>query len=295
MKNVPFKFLAKLVCSFCLLYIVSDGLHAQNILVETPMTRVSDSFHENHGVSFGFGIPGGRGNGSRVVGLSPTGQLLPNLIFSQGPGVGSAFGGYDANSSGRFGFGNSNFSLGFDFSKGSSRTVSNVTPSLTVQNGFGGSMFSGSFRPFATSYTPIVGGYPPGDFPGQGNYYVQPDNAVTRAINSGQLDLSRNSTAPIEFDFSNVDFGDPNSSATHGDLPVSEIKAMRAKAMAQAKLRFEKLIDEAESAELQSDYAKAIDTFREMLKMLNDKPTKEKLRAKIRSLSAVKERLSGKE
>jgi hypothetical protein len=281
------------IVSSALLAIATD-LDAQNINVATPTTSISDSFHENHGVNFGFSIPGGRGNGSRVVGLSPTGQILPNLMFTQGAGVGSAFGGYDPNSSGRFGFGNQNFSLGFDFSKGSTRTLSNTTPSLTVQNGFGGSMFDGTYRPFATSVTPIIGGYPVGDPYGgynqnAGRFYAAPDNAVTRALASGQLDLSQPSTTePIESDFSNVDFGDPNSSAMHGDLPVSEIKAARAKAIQLARQQFEKLLDEAESAELQVDYATAVEAYREMLKMVNDKPTKEKLRSKIRALSAAK-------
>ena len=277
-RRIPY--LAYISSISILIAMTTTDLSAQNITISNPTTSISDSFHENLGVNFGFGIPGGRGSGSRVVGLSPTGQLMPNLIFSQGPGVAPVYGGYDPNAAARFGFGNGNFSLGLNLSRGNTRTVSNVTPSLTVQNGFGGSMFSGSYRPFATSVTPVVGGYLPPSFP-----VYQPDNGVTRAINSGQLDLSYTpSESDGRLDFSHAVFSDPNSSATRGDLPVREIKAIRAAAIAKAKAEFETRIDEAESAELQQNYSQAEKSYREALKMIQDRSSREVLKRKIRAM-----------
>ena len=55
---------------------------AQQVGVSTPFTSVSDSYYENHGVGFGFSLPGGRGPGSKVVGYNGFGRT-PNLRFTQ--------------------------------------------------------------------------------------------------------------------------------------------------------------------------------------------------------------------
>ena len=161
---------------------------AQQIFVETPNTNVSDSFFENLGVDFGFSLGGGdpNGTGSRVVGLNPFGQPLGQIVFSQG-GAGSAippFGGFDPNSGAQTGFavlnGNGGgFGLGLNFSQGNTRTLTSTTPGVTVQNGFGGSIFNGTVSPFVTGVVPVVG---------SGGVI---DNGTTRALNSGRLDLSR--------------------------------------------------------------------------------------------------------
>lgn len=169
-----------------LLFLPTLGL-SQQIGVGVPFSGYNESGFERMGVQFGFSFPGGQGPGSRVVGLLPGGQLTSNgnLFFSQG-GFGSAipaFGGYDPNASGRFGFGRvspggGGFNLGFEMGKGNSRTMTHSSSSLMVQNGFGGSISSGQLSPFVTGWIPVSGN-------GGGL-----DNGVTRAAGSGLLNLS---------------------------------------------------------------------------------------------------------
>ena len=204
---------------------------AQQIGIGSPFTGVSDSFYERIGFNFGFSFRGGSGPGSRVVGLLPNGQMTPNgnIFFSQG-GFGStipAFGGYDPNSSARFGFGTTRpggggFSLGLEMGKGSSRSMVSTTPSMVVQNGYGGSFSSGQLSPFVTGLIPVSGG--------DGGYgHGPPDNGVTRAMSSGQLNLSRlgKESGESEARTSAENSSSPKSSAAHGDLSVAEIKAKK--------------------------------------------------------------------
>lgn len=177
-----------LVIAFCWYAQSLPIVSAQMIDVGTPMNGFGSSWYERQGVGFGFSLPGGQWGGSRVVGLLPNGQFTPNghLQFTQG-GFGSAipmFGGYDPNAAGRFGFGvggqGGGFRLGFEFGKGSTRTMTSTAPSLMVQNGAGGFISSGQWTPFVTGWIPVVGNY-------SGPQPI--DNAVTRAVQSGQLRL----------------------------------------------------------------------------------------------------------
>lgn len=178
----------------CLLFAIGcsslplSSAFGQMIDVGTPLAGFGNSWFERQGVGFGFSLPGGHGGGSRVVGLLPNGQFTPNgqLIFNQGS-FGAArpwFGGYDPNAAGRLGFGvggqGGGFRLGFEFAKGSSRTITSTAPSLMVQNGSGGFIGSGQWTPFVTGWVPVVGNY---------SVPLPPDNAVTRAVQSGQLRL----------------------------------------------------------------------------------------------------------
>ncbi len=49
---------------------------------------------------------------------------------------------------------------GFYWNQGSQRSASMVAPSLTTTNGYPGSFFSGSVRPFVIGWTPVVGSAP---------------------------------------------------------------------------------------------------------------------------------------
>lgn len=175
-----------LLASACLF--APNSIWAQLIQTGSTWTAYGHSFYEHLGVGFGWNLAGGAGSGSRVVGLLPNGMLTPGgqLQFTQG-GAGSAippFGGYDPNASARFGFGSQGprggFRLGLELGQGSTRSISSVAPSLTVQNGGSGAIMSGSWTPFVTGWIPIVG-----DAPGPAPL----DNAVTRALQSGQLQL----------------------------------------------------------------------------------------------------------
>jgi len=168
-------------CSFPL----PQSADAQQINVTVPYTNVSDSYYERMGVNFGARFGSAPANGSGSFGFFNFGQGPGFSQGSFGPTI-PPFGGYDPSSSARFGFGQLNpngsgYSLNFEMGKGSTRSVSSSAPSLTVQNGYGGSLFSGQLSPFVTSVVPVLGG--------RGNDGVI-DNGVTRAMSSGLLDLT---------------------------------------------------------------------------------------------------------
>ena len=165
----------KLIAAFLTIvaFTVGDAF-AQYSTISTPFNNTSDQWYERHGVNFGFQLGGTRNvnpNADRargVFGLSPTGGLLPNIRFSQGSAQSAVppFGGYDPGADASIGFavrnGNgSGFNLGFVGGKGSNRTFTNTTPSVTVPNGVRGQIFDGRLTPFVTGFTPIVGGGAP--------------------------------------------------------------------------------------------------------------------------------------
>jgi hypothetical protein len=254
----------------------------QQINLNSPFNSASNSFHERMGVNFGFSLRGGglHGHGSRVVGLLPNGQLSPNITFGQGSSAATipAFRGYDPNSSARFGFGvrstdGSGFSLGFDFSQGSTRTLSSTSPSITLQNGGIGYFGSGSVSPFVTGVTPVVG-----------QEYV-PDNAVTRGISSGQLrPFSRETTSRGKPATDYQPQTNANSSAAQGDLSVAEIKAQKARAARAKQADLQASLENARTAEAQSDFRDARKYIRAAIKLTDDKTEKRSLREWLNTL-----------
>ena len=121
----------------------------QQVTVSSPHTAVSDSFYEHMGTSWGaqgknwffqFGPPGNPNNAA-----PPFGGFSP----SAGANVG-------------FGFNGGGINGGFlgNFSQGSRRSFTSVTPSVTVPNGGTGMIMDTSVSPFVMGYVPIVGGYP---------------------------------------------------------------------------------------------------------------------------------------
>ena len=232
---------------------------AQQIGIQTPFNTARDSFYERMGINFGFQFAGGRGPGSRIVGYNPLTQTAGGpIVFSQN-GFGSAippFGGYDPNTSGRFGYAyvrpdGGGYHLGFELGQGSTRSLTNQTPSIVVQNGFGGSVFDGSFRPFVTGVIPVTGA---------GMYVPRTvDNAVTRAIQSGQLNgtyerssggAERASQRPAP----PVSYSRSDSSAQHGDISVAEIKRQREKAAERDRQEYLDLVDQLAEAESSGQY-----------------------------------------
>jgi len=122
---------------------------AQQVTVSTPHTTVSDSFFEHTGTSWGargrnwffqFGPPG-----------NPNGAAPPFGGFD--PSAGANFG---------FGFGGGPFNGGFlgNFSQGSRRSFTSVTPSVIMLNGGTGMIMDTSVSPFVMGYIPVVGGFP---------------------------------------------------------------------------------------------------------------------------------------
>ena len=279
---------AKKVFGLIVGFLFATSAFAQQIYVETPGTRVTDSFYENMGVSFGFGLPGGQGNGSRVVGLLPDGRLNPlgNIIFSQN-GSASAippFGGYDPNANANFGYGiltpgGGGYALGIQFGSGNTRSVSSVTPGIMVQNGFGGSIGSGAFRPFVTGVVPVVG---------DDDSYYPPvmDNGVTRAINSGQLDLGSlgKNTQHLDRPVSAPEYSAAVSTAEQGAPSVEALKAARAEKMDQREIELKQLLSDAVDLENEGNYPAARSCLRQAIKLAEDPRQKKGLRAHLTSL-----------
>ncbi len=272
---------------------LASEVRAQQINTSTPFIGVSDSYFERMGVNFGFSIPGGRGNGSRIVGWNGV-NTTPNINFNQN-GFGSAvppFGGYDPNASARFGFsrvnpGGGGFSLGFEFGKGSTRTLTSTTPSLTTQNGFGGSIGNGSFRPFVTGVIPVVSNNGSNFDPYGGRVAALPaprTNAVTAAIQSGQLNLGGPvQNAEPSYD-GPISYANENSTANQSDISVAAIKARRAAAESRARVQLEKLLEDAAIYTAKKDYRMARNSIREALKLNEDNVLEAELKLKLKEL-----------
>ena len=265
------------VCLTCTLVLsLTAPSFSQNINVTTPFQSVSDSYFENFGVNFGFSIPGGRGHGSRGVGLSPTGRLTPNLTFSQNlgggvPGGGGIGGGGQMNFGSQGGGGG--FSMGLGLAQASGRTNTTTAVSLTTMNGAPANIASGAFVPFTTGFVPVLG---------QAQFNRPIDNAVTRAINSGQLSLG-NPAYRTETSLSLPDrtYSEPNSSAIRGDASVNSIKAARARRLAEEKIQLQNQLAAAQQLYEQQKLVEARIALRQALQMTDDKQVKQEIKARI--------------
>ena len=276
MKRISINFLLLLFIS-----VNSDmAAFSQQTNVATPFGSVSDSFHENLGVNFGFSIPGGQGPGSRVVGYNGFG-ITPNIHFTQG-GFGStipAFGGYSPNSGGRFGwsggFGSGGrFSLGFEFSQGNTRTLTSTTPSVTLMNGGIGSINSGTLSPFVTGIVPVIGD---ADRP--------IDNGVTRGISSGMLRPYSARRSDDSNDVSDISPKSRNgssisrSSAATSDISVAEIEAQKAAAKIAREQNFQRSLEAARQAHSEKDYRIARIELRKAAKLTDDQAQLRKIKS----------------
>lgn len=120
---------------------------AQQVTVGTPYHTLSDSFFENFGVSWGLNW----GNGFFRFGGSP---------FSAAP----QFGGFDPSAGVNTGwaFRRNGLDGFFNLSaaQGYRQTFTSQTPSVTLTNGYPGSISDTSVSPFVIGYVPIVGGMP---------------------------------------------------------------------------------------------------------------------------------------
>ena len=255
----------------------------QQLLLETPFQSNSSSFNENFGVNFGFSLGGGNpnGTGSRIVGLSPSGQLGQNIGFNQNFNVVPSFGGFDPNSSARFGFSRrspngSGFSLGLNLASGSTRNSSTITPSIVIPNGGVGFIGNGSISPFVTGVTPVVG----------------LDNGVTRGIASGQLrpydpvakERERSQARESRSSSSgSARFAD--SSASYGDLSVAEIKAQRQREQASRTQEFELAVQTAKAAARKEDYRTARINLRKAIKLTDDEAEKQKFKGWMKKIT----------
>jgi hypothetical protein len=123
----------------------SHPVTAQLIHTSTPFQNVESSYFETNSIGWSL-----RGR-NWFANFGGQGPLLPP--FSAATPGGGVSGGLGTAGGGVSG------SLRFNFSQGSSQSISSTTPSLTTMNGFPGSISSGVVRPFVTGFTPVVGDY----------------------------------------------------------------------------------------------------------------------------------------
>lgn len=118
---------------------------AQMIHTVVPMQNIGSSFHQSSSVNGSIVGPNWFAN------FGGRGPLLPPF---GGAGVGGGLSGGLA-----FGGGGLSGNLGFNFSQGSSQSISSTSASLTTMDGEPGSIQATVIRPFVTGVTPIVGDY----------------------------------------------------------------------------------------------------------------------------------------
>jgi hypothetical protein len=121
------------VVTYAALISFAFAASAQQVTVTTPMVGVSDGFHQNIGVGFGFGLPGGG-------------------FFNNGGLVGIPAGVAGLRIGGPNGF------LNIVADQGSSRSMTMAAPGVTVMNGGTGAIYDVTIRPFVIGFTPVVGG-----------------------------------------------------------------------------------------------------------------------------------------
>lgn len=115
---------------------------AQQSTVTAPMHRVSDGFHENIGIGFGFRLPGQYGIFFRNRSPASGAVTGPSGFSLQGPMGGLGY-----------------FNVSGD--QGSTRGLTSVAPSVTVMNGGHGMIQDVQLRPFVIGVVPVVGGFGP--------------------------------------------------------------------------------------------------------------------------------------
>lgn len=264
--SLPFRLTVFATLSICS---SSGEVRAQNIGISTPYTSAGASYFESTGISWGFGIPGG--HHGQVMGLTPNGQLTPNIGFSwNGGNVLPPFGGYNPNAAGNLNIQGKHFSLGLTMAKGSSRTMVSQASSIVVQNGYGGSFFSGQISPFVTGVIPVIGDQP---F----------DNAVTRALQSGQLDLTYRPDETYTSDAPRVP-PTSNSSAAQGTTSLAAIRAEKAEQERKKQAKTLAFISEARQLKQSGRKSLARNRYRQALELTDDEELKKVLQNEINAL-----------
>lgn len=145
--------------------------NAQMVVNSAPIQDLGSSYYE--GTSIGWSIWGR----NWFANFGGGGPLLPPFGGPSGGGLSGGVG---------FGGGGVSGTLGFNVSQGSSQSISSTSPSLTIMNGYPGSISSGVVRPFVVGLTPIVS-----DFP------IVDSSTTTAQIGQSQLSSLRQSQAAL--------------------------------------------------------------------------------------------------
>lgn len=127
--------------------------HAQQMMTTsgTPFSTANSSFFERMGMNWSFSRPasGNMGPVNINFGSAGFGNAAPQFGgYAPGAGISGGAG---------FGLGGGMFNIGGEFSQGSRRSLSSVTPSVTTMNGVPGFVADTSQSPFVISVIPVVG------------------------------------------------------------------------------------------------------------------------------------------
>lgn len=248
--------------------LVASATQAQQVQVDTPFSNQGDSFFEQVGIGFG-----GRGN---------------NFFFNNGGGGGNNGGGAN------FGFGirGNGFSgnLNIFGDTGYNASSSSMSPSVTVQNGGTGAIFSGQQRPFVTGFVPLVGAFSPG----VGYTQMQPRytsplvERLARIQEHHAQAPPQNDDAPpvrIAAEAAPAPARSVASSAERGEQSMSAIRAQNQAAAAVRLAEVEELIAAAQRREAAGQPVQALLDYQRAVKRA-DGELKQKIQAKIAELKA---------
>ena len=158
-----FPFILSIV-SLALIATGREPLLAQQVTNQMPFQTHGTRFFEQSNVSWSINNP-------------------HYFMSFNGGGAAPPFGGFQPNAGLNGGFADGNTRLNFSFAQGASSTSSTIAPVLTTTNGYPGSLFIGTTRPFVVGVTPIVGN---GGF---GNATAV--SPLAQRIATGQLPLDR--------------------------------------------------------------------------------------------------------
>ena len=168
---------SSLIFAFAVCLSMAPGFaRAQMISTQTPLQHNGTSFYES----------------------SHLGWSVHNPHYFMNFNGGSAtppFGGYQPNAGLHGGFAVGNAQFDFGFGQGASINSTSVTPVLTTTDGFPGSLFIGSQRPFVTGVVPVVGG---------GFASVPPMGPLAAKVATGQLRLDRGRIAGPALDATGI-------------------------------------------------------------------------------------------
>ncbi|WP_425614106.1 hypothetical protein NA78x_003961 [Anatilimnocola sp. NA78] len=207
-------------------FVRAELASAQQVNVGAPLNNVGHSFYENIGTRWGARGPG--------------------WFFNfGGPPPAPAFGGFDpnagANIGGGFKAGNTSGFFGLNVGQGANSTMVSQTPSVTIPNGGNGFFIDGTFRPFVTSITPVVG-----------------DNSDPSPLRERLRRMQAQKEAGIASPGDDQPAPAPSgggggssvrSSADRGDLSVAEIKAAAAAAEQSHDDELAAILEKAKGAE----------------------------------------------
>jgi hypothetical protein len=252
-----------------------SAAQAQYSSVTGPLNNVGSSYYEQIGLGFG-------------------GNIGNHAFFNNG-GAGGAWPGFGGGAPGggaNFGWGiqgsgvNLNFGLHAD--SGSDRSISSVSPSVTIPNGGTGGFFSGSQRPFVTGLVPVVGSFSPGV-----GYTMAPPRTTSPLVErlvrlQDEIAVAarnkRPGSATSEDDAPSAPLR-PASSAEHGDLSLSAIRAQQANVVDAEAAELAGHLEAARLREEAGEYGQAlIDYGRAAARA--EGPLREELRIKMRELRA---------